>query len=95
MFVFAKSSKEPMVEEICSLEVVKCMIEKKVEVNAAYVVPLFDKVFDDDEKMKKDVFVENEKEIVLVNDDDDDADYDFDPNTFQNNHRISFSLLVF
>ena len=68
---FGKSPKEPMVEQLCSLEVVESVIEEKVEGNDVLVGPVFDeKSFDDDEKMKKGVCAEKEKEIVVMNDDD-------------------------
>ena len=59
MFAFAKSSKEPMLEQLCSLEVIKSVIEKKVEGHEVLVGPVFDEEsFDDNENMKKAVCAE-------------------------------------
>ena len=75
MFAFSKSSKEPMVEQLCSLEIVESMIEEKIEGHDVLVGSVFNEEnFYDDAKMKNGVCVEKEKEIVLVNDDDDDVE---------------------
>ena len=75
LFGFAKSSKEPMVEQLCSLEVVESMIEKNVEGPDVHVAPVYDEeIFDDDEMMMKNNVVEKEKNIFQVQDDDDDDD---------------------
>ena len=75
MLGFAKSSKEPMVEPLCSLEFVESMIEVKVEGRDVLVAPIYDKeVFYDDEMMKKSVVVEKVKEFVLVNNDDEEVE---------------------
>ena len=60
VFAFAKSSKEPMVVQLCFVE---SMIKKEVEASDILVASLIDEVLDDDEKMTKDVVSEVEKEI--------------------------------
>ena len=73
VFSFAKSSKEPMVEQLCSLEIVESVLEEKVAGRNVLVSPVYDEeVFDEDEMVKKNVVLEKEKEIVLVRDDNDD-----------------------
>ena len=63
-----KFSKERVVEQICSFEVVEGMTDEKIEGSAILVAPVFF-VVDDDKKMMKSVVVDAEKEIVCVNDD--------------------------
>ena len=41
MFAFAKSSNQHKVEHLCSLEILECMIEEKVEGNDVLVCPVF------------------------------------------------------
>ena len=75
LFGFAKSSKEPMVEQLCSLEILESLIEGKVEGYDVLVASVYDEEnFDDEAKMKKYVCVKKEKEFVLVNNDDDDVE---------------------
>ena len=61
MFAFFKSSKEPMVEQICSLEVAEGITGKKVERSVAFVAPVFFKESNDEKKMKKHVVTDVEK----------------------------------
>ena len=71
VFGFAKSSKEPMVEQLCTLKVVENMLKEKGEGHDVLIAPVFDGENFDDKVMKKNVCVEKEKDIVVVRDDND------------------------
>ena len=59
VFDFFKSSKELMVEVICSFEVVKGMADEKIEGCDVFVAPVFSEEFEDDKKKIKNVVAEN------------------------------------
>jgi hypothetical protein len=72
VYAFSKSSKVPMIEKICSFEVVEGMADEKIKGCDFIVAPIFNKEFEDDKKNLKNVVAEDEKETILIKEDCDD-----------------------